>query len=830
MIMLSKCFFLCYSILESTSYPNSCPCPMQSCPKNVLTGPLIGSSKTGKGPVQTNPLIASVIDMSNAQSCGPMTLLSSTTSHTPSFTASTNPLSNSVKVVSSIGTIASNKIHSCNDKTYYTNAMQHQDQQQSSLGSQLHYDQQQSVAKQHGSYPLMNPSIVIKPKTEISHSYGIDSTAGGIDATKKSKESTDNTGLVQLPYYTLNSKVMEPDMSISPARGSTGLPLPPDQAGAVQPKELMTTPTHHEVMTNVLRSKDQRIETHRKARLGKTMAREAMMTSYNSDKLPAIDNNYLYYQASVNESSIDYSTKPDKQSCDVSKDLSIPIIVKSELNIKKERIECDQQDECCKNVAQSENGSKEFPELVKIKSEINECGMKTVSGTNELCEQIDKVLPENQITTVKRKKLLELNKANSKKSPTNGYKSLIKQTEPKPYLLKPANALKSNQNCNDTVNRPNTKQQNMIKRHRRKIMLTTKRNYKERLIRRRKLRQMLHSRNSSVETSSDSCEPRTVPPVGDLNWSRMAMASSVKEIDENQNTAVLDGIKLTPIDDTIDQVAKGNFNEIENEILTDKCIETDGCTERLIEEQPTDQQPNNNIENLIIDNSVKESVDNSSNSESGKAIKKDKQNKKKVDKTKNSKSNKTSNDKTVSKAVKPQKKQDTKEQQKPKDDNTVKNRSYARSKSAPVPPVHQDESEFEIQLSKSCTSRLIDLALEHNKKLNNNNNDILVKNHNKPTASAKSKSRSSSTTTATTTSVPTGAAKIQNKRRSRSKSTGSSKRRKTLSRSKHVTEEIEVPPVPRKSSTVPRWSNGWHWNGEPFQAKVYLNVSFIYCS
>lgn len=34
--------------------------------------------------------------------------------------------------------------------------------------------------------------------------------------------------------------------------------------------------------------------------------------------------------------------------------------------------------------------------------------------------------------------------------------------------------------------------------------------------------------------------------------------------------------------------------------------------------------------------------------------------------------------------------------------------------------------------------------------------------------------------------------------------------------------------VPRKSLHLPRWSNGWTWEGEPYEAKVFLNVSNFY--
>lgn len=32
--------------------------------------------------------------------------------------------------------------------------------------------------------------------------------------------------------------------------------------------------------------------------------------------------------------------------------------------------------------------------------------------------------------------------------------------------------------------------------------------------------------------------------------------------------------------------------------------------------------------------------------------------------------------------------------------------------------------------------------------------------------------------------------------------------------------------VPRRSLQCPRWSNGWMWEGEPYEAKVFINVSF----
>lgn len=36
--------------------------------------------------------------------------------------------------------------------------------------------------------------------------------------------------------------------------------------------------------------------------------------------------------------------------------------------------------------------------------------------------------------------------------------------------------------------------------------------------------------------------------------------------------------------------------------------------------------------------------------------------------------------------------------------------------------------------------------------------------------------------------------------------------------------------VPRRSLHAPKWSNGWRWEGEPYQSKVFINVSLFYVS
>ncbi|XP_039432243.1 titin-like isoform X2 [Culex pipiens pallens] len=59
-----------------------------------------------------------------------------------------------------------------------------------------------------------------------------------------------------------------------------------------------------------------------------------------------------------------------------------------------------------------------------------------------------------------------------------------------------------------------------------------------------------------------------------------------------------------------------------------------------------------------------------------------------------------------------------------------------------------------------------------------------------------------------------------------SRSRSKSKSRKFSIKKRHRptrVPEVEEIIVPRKSNSVPRWSNGWTWEGQPFQGKVFLN-------
>uniref|UniRef100_A0AAG5CR88 BAH domain-containing protein n=1 Tax=Anopheles atroparvus TaxID=41427 RepID=A0AAG5CR88_ANOAO len=70
-----------------------------------------------------------------------------------------------------------------------------------------------------------------------------------------------------------------------------------------------------------------------------------------------------------------------------------------------------------------------------------------------------------------------------------------------------------------------------------------------------------------------------------------------------------------------------------------------------------------------------------------------------------------------------------------------------------------------------------------------------------------------------------GSSRSVKRRRSRSKSKSKkfSKRKRHRPSHRGATAEPAELIVPRKRASSPRWSNGWTWEGQPFQGKVFLN-------
>lgn len=56
---------------------------------------------------------------------------------------------------------------------------------------------------------------------------------------------------------------------------------------------------------------------------------------------------------------------------------------------------------------------------------------------------------------------------------------------------------------------------------------------------------------------------------------------------------------------------------------------------------------------------------------------------------------------------------------------------------------------------------------------------------------------------------------------------GRSGAHKRKSKSNSCSDPLPIPRVPRRSLNFPRWCNGWSWEGDCFQGKVFINVSFF---
>uniref|UniRef100_A0A336MEK0 CSON014300 protein n=1 Tax=Culicoides sonorensis TaxID=179676 RepID=A0A336MEK0_CULSO len=192
----------CYSrgiqppYMDPSHYQNTCPCPMQSCPKNVHTGPLIGS-KASKGPVKTEPLIATT-NTTSSTSCASSNTIATQSTTTPIITCKTEELS-----------------------------------------------------------PLPK-HIIIKP--EHCSQQGSNSSTNTNNNNVQCPEKIVHAPLPINPNYVMNPELGLPEISVSPARGSIGLPqaVPMTRAEIAQGNNEPVAPIQ------------------RRPRIGKSMERERL--------------------------------------------------------------------------------------------------------------------------------------------------------------------------------------------------------------------------------------------------------------------------------------------------------------------------------------------------------------------------------------------------------------------------------------------------------------------------------------------------------------------------------------------------------------------------
>ncbi|XP_063709098.1 uncharacterized protein LOC134837647 [Culicoides brevitarsis] len=368
----------CYSrgiqppYMDPSHYQNTCPCPMQSCPKNVLTGPLIGS-KASKGPVKTEPLIANT---NNGSSC--------------STSSSTAP-----NIASTQNTAA--PIITC--KT-----------------------EELSPLPKH---------IIIKPEQGNNSSANTDN----VDYP----EQIVHAPLPINPNYVVHPELGCPENSVSPARGSIGLP----QAVPLTRAEIAQS--------------DATAPIQRRPRIGKSMERERLNFPNGcplTDAGGTTTMTQLVDKSSEIMSAIKTEIKQESSAVKVKQEEIEEILSSEEEKMEIESVSSTmtipQPNTVCRNTSTPRKLTP-FTIEALVSSDSNH-GTKASSVCSNASTNISKRKDlqhdedsDNSVIRiednsspdipVKRRKLLsDTNPLAPKKSPPNSYKCLIKQATFKNYL------------------------------------------------------------------------------------------------------------------------------------------------------------------------------------------------------------------------------------------------------------------------------------------------------------------------------------------------------------------------------------------------------------
>lgn len=748
-----------YYFADPTQYPHSqCPCPMPTIPKNAHTGLHIGSSKsTDRSPEQIN-------NFQTAFAYPPINSLTSTPS---------------------------------------------------------------SIS--NGSIP--STSMIKKEQLWPHDLYFNDSR----------KQRFDDDYFIKEPFHdSFGSKLLEkPNSSISPARGSTGsvAKMPPMQSASdtillknstISTVTTATASNIHSFGNNKMTSTTSSIPTatltttsttqttnnSRRARVGKSMAREIMLQSVQSTT-PA--KNDISEQPSTQMmmlmTTLNDQQTPVKQQIKMYDELDDFAMAKtkhfltSTPKIKEENFKSECDDDC---IIVAEKTNCEHRPMTNdneiLISDSSSCGASTkrkIESNDDDVIDLDATPSDDSSSasakTNKRRKILDNFKNRNKKSPMNSYKSLIKPYEPITYL----NNSEGEQRCvkqrtDDEIDE-SAKYSNVDENENGSVVYIddTDSSVVEEMI-----------NTPTVEIVSKEVDNEKSTTLENAEKKEQGVAPSVTPklfiADEFPQELTIDKEQfMSRLELTNDQFAKGYCSD--NELLSSKQqrlkklktaegrslseskrdsktpIETSTTTITLIDDQPRLRDRST---------SSSRSRERASKANAAKLLKVTARELSpepliKVDK-------KTTKKKTAKTTIKLK--------------ETRKNYMPARVTDNVVDDNDDDGDIDETMIDELLVNESI---MNHN-----NNNNILIENNNKvhnisrsstPTSKASAKSSKTSTS--------------GKKAKSRGSKFGNKKRH----RAKYVKEVKEIF-IPRRSSAVPRWSNGWNWLGEPFQGQVFLNV------
>lgn len=472
--------------LDSSPYPPNCPCPMQSCPKNVHTGPLIGS-KTSKGPGQTNShLIASHPNDPDTNSTASLKL--------PSVAAD------------AASCITSDTAH---------------------IFVKPEFNEDHRI-------DVMNAS-------NATSQTGINTACGGIYLSGQNDHEKVGFAPLYFPNYSLNPKVLEkPEQPVSPARGSTGLPTSP----TLQASGIDENPNHpHQTSTASYQP-----TIGRRARVGKSMAREMMMQPHlpgpnkHDDPKTTFDDDKVRDCSSITMRQAFFSNINENN-----ENIPTALIKKENVKTEKEDIEMSTSEKVEELKIPIHRSKERSPSLIRSCSANDdvEISMKRRRDAEEIIN-LDESTLEVITPNLKRQKILEIRQNSARISPKRSYKNLIKPTEPKPYLCKaqrkkllPKNLkrlLKSNESADKRTNTSDLTKKPKSKKPRGKLSLLGSRILNQSDADQSSSNQSLVSTDNNYSKSKDITVPLVNVPAKETDAKELTVEKPMETNKQSEST------------------------------------------------------------------------------------------------------------------------------------------------------------------------------------------------------------------------------------------------------------------------------------------------------
>lgn len=848
-------FFIFLRIIESP-YPPNYQCPMQSYPKNVHTGPLIGSIAS-EGPVtSTHLLISPPFD----------------TIHHSSMPGSSNPQASSSLPLA-------NSLHSTNAMSGNNNNMQ---------------------CRMESNYPTSK--ILVSPETQTMNPYlnhnicesslTTDNTnnidANMMNSVNKSKESAFE-GLTPSIHYSFNKNVTEPETSLSPARGSTGITLPLTQAEATQPivKDLDYLMPHvaksenenKNIITKLRNESKTKLKTDNSTNSKKGIAvksikvereydvvfrmlsgdlaedqdqidddhadnRDGDEDNHDDDDVRLAISGRMIDAVKKEKIDVDCDTDESGEDDDVCHDKNPPKLDKVMLDLKSDWLHiyvermraAEKEKENVVSVEDDDDNDDFFLDINKrrIDAEFDHdrVGQSTLIEHKEMENNSEVLNISDEISAVGegRKQSPLLSSCTSVSLKQNSYKSLIKRTNPKTYL-------------------PAADKTKFL------AALGFKNSDKPRM--KNKFKQLSVPMNTGdAPSNTPSCSTPSKPDSinhGKNRYEEKIPSMNFKIVDGKKQLKYKSIVACTAttetmanefekpnIDRTISMVSKGIFTETSNKNCVKIPVRTAVNMKKRKEIPPNINKRLNKMPKCETSNKKcgKTSLETAGN------IKKRKEITPSINKRLNKMPNinstklgkialsKIKEIKDTEKTPKIKSKKSTSNVPKvcSKDsncngdsnieydnrNNSISNATINNNANSNDNLNNTLEDPFSISTMKNCKTlskrkNKAIIVCTNNNLINNNNNDNM-ENNNKLVYMAPPQLLKQSPITLNIIKRP----------RSRSTKFSNKKRHKVS----HVIPEEVI--VPRNNFAAPRWSNGWSWQGESFQSKVFLNVSILF--